>query len=74
MILSDLKNYIQEQKRVSLIDLTNHFHIDADALRAMLGKWVSKGKVKKTALDTACGTSCCKCDTAMTEIYEWIDQ
>ena len=73
MILSDLRDYVKEQHKVALIDLINHFHTDADALRGMLGKWISKGKIKKLSLESGCGTSCCKCDSALTEIYEWIE-
>lgn len=73
MILSDLRNYIRQQHKVALVDLINHFHMDANALRGMLDKWISKGKIKKLTLETGCGTSCCKCDPALTEFYEWID-
>lgn len=74
MILSDLRDYIKQQHRVALSDLINHFHIEPDALRGMLGKWMSKGKIKKLSLESACGTQCCKCDPALTEIYEWVDR
>ncbi|GAB4262180.1 MAG: FeoC-like transcriptional regulator [Methylomicrobium sp.] len=73
MILSDLRDYIKQQHKVALIDLVNHFHMDADALRGMLSKWINKGKIKKVAANSSCGTSCCKCDSALTEIYEWVD-
>ena len=73
MILSDLRGYLIQQRRVALADLVVHFNMDADALRGMLGKWISKGKVRKLSADSACGTSCCKCDPALTELYEWID-
>jgi hypothetical protein len=42
MILSDLRTYLQQQRRVSLADLVTHFNIDADALRGMLSKWIAK--------------------------------
>lgn len=71
MILSDLRAYLKQQHKVALKDLINHFDVDAEALRGMLGVWISKGKVRKIAQDSACGTSCCKCDPALTEIYEW---
>ncbi|MGZ8903036.1 MAG: FeoC-like transcriptional regulator, partial [Methylobacter sp.] len=48
--------------------------MDADALRGMLGKWISKGNVRKLSAGASCGTSCCKCDPALTELYEWIDK
>lgn len=74
MILSDLRLYLRKQRTVALIDLVNHFDMDADAIRGMLGKWISKGKVKKLSVDSACGTSCCKCDPTLTELYEWVDK
>ena len=73
MILSDLRSYLKAQHRVALIDLVNHFDIEADAIRGMLGKWVSKGKVKQLSMEKGCGTSCCKCDPTLTEIYEWVE-
>ena len=73
MILSELRDYLKQQHRLSLLEMANHFDTDADALRGMLSKWVSKGKVKRIDMGTSCGTSCCKCDPAMTEIYEWVD-
>ncbi|MBT3335563.1 MAG: sugar metabolism transcriptional regulator [Methylococcales bacterium] len=73
MILSDLRYYIKEHKRVALIDLVNHFDMDADAMRGMLGKWINKGKIKKMAMEKGCGTQCCKCDPRLTEFYEWVD-
>jgi hypothetical protein len=74
MILSDLRNYLQERQRITLNDLVVHFQIDADALRGMLSKWIQKGKVRLISGGGAsCGTSCCKCDPLLTEIYEWVD-
>ena len=73
MVLSELKRYLQARKRVTLNDLVIHFDVDAEALRGMLAKWISKGKVRQLPVDGACGTSCCKCDPALSELYEWID-
>ena len=72
MILSDLRAYLQQQRRVALKDIELHLNIDADALRGMLEKWISKGYVKKLPSGTPCDSGCCKCDPALTEIYEWI--
>jgi len=74
VILSDLRAYLRLQHRIALADLIIHFDMDADALRGMLDKWISKGKVRKLPLSASCGTSCCQCDTALTEIYEWVDE
>lgn len=73
MILSELKDYIHEQGRVSLKDLVLHFNIDPDALRGMLQKWVKKGRIKlEMAGGASCGTGCCQCDPLITEVYEWV--
>lgn len=72
MILSDLRSYLQEQKRVALKDMEMRFNIDADALRGMLNKWITKGYVRKLPSGTACSSGCCQCDPALTELYEWV--
>lgn len=74
MILSDLRSYLQQQRRAALKDMELHFNIDAGALRGMLAKWISKGYVKKLPAGTPCGSGCCKCDPALTEIYEWVKE
>lgn len=74
MILADLRDYLKQQHRVALKDLVHHFNVDADALRGMLGTWIGKGKVRKMPMESACGTSCCKCDPELTEFYEWVDK
>lgn len=71
MILSELRSYLKEKKRVTLNDLVIHFDMDADALRGMLGKWIRKGKVRQLPVGAGCGTSCSKCDPTLTEFYEW---
>ncbi len=71
MILSDLRAYLKERKSVTLRDLMLHFDTDAQALRGMLQILQTKGYVKKNTAKEACGTSCCKCDSTLTEIYEW---
>ncbi|MCQ8103902.1 FeoC-like transcriptional regulator [Methylomonas sp. SURF-2] len=73
MILSDLRNYLRDKRRVTLNDLVLHFHVDANALRGMLAKWISKGKVRVSPTSGNCGSGCCKCDPLLTEIYEWVD-
>ena len=74
MILSDLRDYLKQQHRVSMADLVNHFGTDANALRGMLGKWISKGHVRVVPLSSNCGTGCCQCDPTLTELYEWINK
>lgn len=74
MILADLRDYLQSHRRASLIDMANRFDVDPDALRGMLEKWLAKGRVEKLPSSGECGTSCCKCDAAVTEVYAWVDR
>ncbi len=71
MILSELRDYLQTNRRAALLDMAHRFDTDPDALRGMLDKWVAKGRVVKLLQGTAC-SGCSKCDPASTEIYEWV--
>jgi hypothetical protein len=72
MILSELRDYLKANRRAALIDMAHRFDTDPEALRGMLEKWVTKGRVVKLPQGTACSGGCCKCDPATTEIYEWV--
>lgn len=71
MILAELRDYLQTHGRVALIDLSNRFDTDPDALRGMLQKWVEKGRVERVTVSSACGTGCGKCDLGYVETYIW---
>jgi putative ferrous iron transport protein C len=73
MILADLRDYLKIRKRIALRDLADRFNLDEEALRGMLGKWIRKGHVRKLPSGTACDSGCCKCDPALTELYEWVE-
>jgi len=71
MILSDIRAYMREHQRVSVVDLSNRFQSQPGAVRGMLANWVSKGRVRRVESDQHCG-GCTRCDTSKTEIYEWV--
>jgi DeoR/GlpR family transcriptional regulator of sugar metabolism len=73
MILSEVRDYLKQQHRVTLAEMASHFDMSADALRGILAKWIAKGKLIKVDMGGACGSTCSKCDPALTEIYEWIE-
>jgi putative ferrous iron transport protein C len=73
MILSEIRDYLKQHRRAALRDMALRFDTDPDALRGMLAKWVSKGRIARLPGGTACGGGCCKCDPDTTEIYEWRD-
>lgn len=72
MIITQLSRYLQDSGRAALLDLSNHFDSDPDALRGMLGTLERKGRVRKLPANTPCAGGCCKCDPASVEIYEWV--
>lgn len=72
MILSELRNYLAQHGRASLIDMANRFDTDADALRGMLAVLERKGRVRKLPPGTACDSGCGKCDQASQELYELV--
>ncbi len=73
MILSEIRDFIRQRKRCTLQELVLHFDIDAEALRGMLAKWIKKGKIRQIPVGPSCGSSCHKCDPALTELYEWVE-
>lgn len=74
MILSELRDYLQQRNQVTMADLVQHFQIDATALRGMLDKWIRKGYLRSIPLKSGCGTNCCQCDPLLTEVYQWINK
>lgn len=73
MILSKLIDYLAEQKRAALIDMSHHLGSDPEAVRPMLSMLERKGRVRKMPTGTACKGGCSKCEPASVEIYEWVD-
>ena len=71
MILSDIRDYLQDRGQSTLADIALHFDIEPDAARGMLDIWIRKGKLQRRFATSSCGTSCSQCDTAATEIYVW---
>lgn len=70
MTLSDVRDYLSTCHMASLHDMAVHFGTDPQALRGMLDKWISKGKVEKLPSGKMCG-GCCACDPTMLELYKW---
>ena len=73
MILEDLQNYIQENRIVSIYELTERFDTDIDAIREMLAVLVRKNKIRKIEnLNVGGCGKCAQCNIVSDEIYEWI--
>jgi len=73
MTLIKLKDYLQKQHSADLFTLTQHLKLEDDVVRDMLAHWMRKGKVRKVVKEGGCNQQCYGCDSAATEVYEWVD-
>jgi len=71
MSLIELKNYLRQQKQVTLTDLANHFDTELDTMRALLAHWQNKGKVVQIHHHNGCGKGCGGCCQQEIEIVRW---
>ena len=72
MIVSRLSDYLRERRRASLADMANGLDATPTALEAMLGVLERKGRVRRLPDGSACGKSCCSCDSTTLALYEWV--
>lgn len=72
MLLFDLRNYLRDRHRCSLVELTLRFDTAADVLRDMLSVLIRKQQVRQCVKKPACGVKCNQCSVLETELYEWI--
>ena len=70
-ILRDVADYLSTRKHASLDDMAMHFETSPDAMRGMLDKWISKGKVRRCPA-SACQGCSSACHAAPGEAYEWV--
>lgn len=73
MILSAVRDYLEQHGQATLADIALHFDMEPAALQGMLEVWIDKGKVSRTDLTASCGNTCSRCDPASTELYVWCE-
>ena len=73
MILAELRDYMKQHRRALLTEMANRFDVEPDALRSMLERWISKGKIRRIDSAGACASGCSKCDPDQIELYVWVD-
>jgi hypothetical protein len=71
-MLSAIKRYLMQRRQATLADIAMHLDSPQEAVRGMLERWIRKGKVRRLQATSSCGSSCRKCDPALTEFYQWI--
>ncbi len=73
MILKQIKQYIDDNSRVSCKQLSEHFHMPENAIDAMIEVWVRKGLINK-AIANCKSSSCGKCTVYKEVWYHAIDE
>jgi hypothetical protein len=71
-MLLNLRDFIQRERVVSLQQMARAFHVDEDALRPMLDRWVSKGVISASDEKLGCQTVCMGCRIKAVVYYSWI--
>ncbi len=71
MIVTDVQTYLKKTRKVSLSQLSNHFRMDANAIRPILTKLICKGRIRK--MDAKKCGGCCQCSPDTLEFYEWVN-
>lgn len=74
MSLIAIKQYMLQVKKATLDGLCRQFNAEPDTMRCLLQHWIAKGKLRQCMKKSACGTRCFQCPSAMTEMYEWVDE
>ena len=70
-MLTDIKRYMMQVKRVNLYDLAQHFHLDIELTRDLLACWIAKGCVRRCEADEHCLGACRRCPSQCVELYAW---
>lgn len=73
MILSELKEYLLNNRVVSMDMLVKHFAVDQEVISEMLAVWIRKGNVRKIEVTDGNCPKCAKYYPSPAELYEWID-
>lgn len=68
MILRQLAETLEKQQRMTARELARTFDTTEDAIDAMLGVWMRKGRVKKVS---ECGCSGGCCGQSAETVYQW---
>ncbi len=74
MLILELKKYIIEHPRISLLEITKKFNLSAEQVRLMLTPWIEKGKLDKFKPTQICGGCKCtnnECLMISMELYTW---
>jgi len=70
MVLRNIQNYLAKHGKASLQEIAIHVKSDTEAVRPMLNRLITKGRIKRLPLKKCSG--CCSCTPEALDIYEWV--
>ena len=69
-MLPAVRDLVKRQGLVSVQEVALHLGIPAEVARALLQKWVNKGRIAPVPTPPGC-IGCTLCDSAPRELYRW---
>ena len=73
-MIFEIKQYIQQQTKVTIDELSVKFNLEKDAVSNILNRWVLKKKIRCYTLGLGCAGCAKKCSKQqnLIKIFEWI--
>lgn len=72
MTLTDIRDYLRNERSASLKQIASHFKADTSMVESMLDQLILKGRVIVLHHDAIGSTCCGKCGGAGHIRYEWV--
>ncbi|MBK5930931.1 FeoC-like transcriptional regulator [Halochromatium salexigens] len=69
-MLIQARDLVRQQGLASLQEVALQLGVSSEVARALLAKWVAKGRIERLPTATAC-SGCTLCDSAPRELYRW---
>lgn len=71
-MLPAVRDLVKRQGLASVQEVALHLGVPADVARALLHKWVDKGRIAPVRTPPSC-SGCTLCDSTPRELYRWCD-
>lgn len=71
-MLTQARDLVRQQGVASLQEVAFQLGVSNAVARALLQKWIEKGRIERLATPSAC-SGCTLCDSAPREFYRWCE-
>ncbi|WP_051785947.1 FeoC-like transcriptional regulator [Endozoicomonas numazuensis] len=69
-MLLPIRDFLSDKGVCTLAELCQHFAVDPEAMKGMLGHWVRKGKLVEE--QSGCKQGCVSCAPEQLIVYRWM--